>query len=706
MSNSLLKSLSLKSLFARAIPLTLGAATLLVVVLICSLIVLEVTTRSLPIAEPREELVLVFDLRERIVIQTSEVSPTHAGFFTLERAVMFPIEPAPTDFVTLGTESLWKRATPNLPRHRVQFVGYSQAVPTCWYFHNHGERAEYVLFDPRTERRLGSVGRHGFKAAPLTPDEQFDTSNHRLNQRIRFGQQHPFRDALAVSNRPHQQRDHDGEFLLQDDDRRVYWINFEKQTSTLLHDGERVLSVVTFPFLDGHSRGIALRLEDRIILKSWWEPFDTIDVIVLPLTVRQQPSFTWVPGVRSSGGSYGEEIYVVAGRTHEIVWAQRTGEVLRQKSVTLRDPRHENNVVDGMLVEIPAYLMWAFGLVQAPAFSWWLIGGAVEPGASIVGGGFDAEVALPAMYGTTQREVWLNTWRANVWPLLATQALALVWVGLGQRRLKRWAATRRERWFWGCWIAVFGLPGYLALRVQRSWPALKTCKACSGEVPCDRAACTKCGAEVVGGRDGEVGRDVRTGRTDGPGDPSYTGERPARRRVGQRLLGLSVGSVGCRARSGRTGRTRAGDSTGTQRVAGGVARQRTASSDGHRTAGDGCVCRGTRTRDGRAGLPVARFACGSHSRHSDDGRRIRRRLRGGLGGDRGRVGVLANGAGRLGRSLAVSAASTRQTQHAHGDQTRGRMGIAAGADRLADFGLRLVGLLAGLDRPALRLVDD
>lgn len=395
-----------------------------------------------------------------------------------------------------------------------------------------------------TRQLVGYVGRHGFKASPLTADEQFDTSNHRLNQRVRLGWQQPFGDALAPGVRPSDWAARTQEVILQDNDRRAYWIDFVTRTSKLIHDGERVVSANTLPASGDKPLQIALRLADRIVVKTLVEPFETLDVVALPDAIKSQPSFTWVP---RDGDTITDHIFVVAGRQHLIVWADSAGTLLRQKSVTLRNPHDDFNEVDGKLVEMPPDLIWAVGALQFPAFSLWLIGGAFEPGTRIVGDGFDAEVALAAMHSTTPREVRLNTWRASVWPLLATQALALVWVGIGQRRLSRWGATRRERWFWGCWIAVFGLPGYLALRVRRSWPVLKTCAACSRPTPVTEAVCAKCGAAIGGaalvGRAllpvaSKDGQECSSFSKDGQECPSYTSERPVRRAAGLRLVDL------------------------------------------------------------------------------------------------------------------------------------------------------------------------
>ncbi|HEX5105496.1 MAG TPA: hypothetical protein VFV87_16875 [Pirellulaceae bacterium] len=63
------------------------------------------------------------------------------------------------------------------------------------------------------------------------------------------------------------------------------------------------------------------------------------------------------------------------------------------------------------------------------------------------------------------------------------------------------AAYRRQRRFglggaigWAVMVFIFGIPGWIAYRLHRTWPVLEECPACDQSSPRDRDACLECGA--------------------------------------------------------------------------------------------------------------------------------------------------------------------------------------------------------------------
>ncbi len=65
-------------------------------------------------------------------------------------------------------------------------------------------------------------------------------------------------------------------------------------------------------------------------------------------------------------------------------------------------------------------------------------------------------------------------------------------------------AYRRQRHYalshplgWAAFVFLMGLPGWLAYRVHRTWPALESCRACHQLAPIDQAACPDCGVAVA-----------------------------------------------------------------------------------------------------------------------------------------------------------------------------------------------------------------
>jgi hypothetical protein len=63
------------------------------------------------------------------------------------------------------------------------------------------------------------------------------------------------------------------------------------------------------------------------------------------------------------------------------------------------------------------------------------------------------------------------------------------------------AAYRRQRryalphaWPWALFAFIMGVPGWLAYRFHRTWPAVADCPSCSQPAPRDRDHCSQCGA--------------------------------------------------------------------------------------------------------------------------------------------------------------------------------------------------------------------
>jgi hypothetical protein len=48
---------------------------------------------------------------------------------------------------------------------------------------------------------------------------------------------------------------------------------------------------------------------------------------------------------------------------------------------------------------------------------------------------------------------------------------------------------------WAAFVFLFGVPGWIAYRVHRTWPVFEECPACRQAAPRDRTECTECGAD-------------------------------------------------------------------------------------------------------------------------------------------------------------------------------------------------------------------
>lgn len=488
MSTQAKTSRSLRDVVARAIPLTMGAMAVTSLALIFGTIFFvaifedrsgsndeTVHSETLSLSENGELIVRKYRRRGELHFRLDgEELPATTKF-------------SPVSFSFLN-ESLRAKSQTRQPEVRVERLGSHQA-PGEWFFHRRGERGVYVVCDQQTRETLGYVGIRGFEKT-LPPDEQqFDLSLHRLFPRSNivlgwYGvPQHLNFSGASLNTAAN------GELILQDGDRRAYWVDFEKRSTTVLHDGDQVLAVSLLKLTTDSQARVALRFADRVEIKSAQSPHETSLRVPLPEEVHAWPTFGWAP---ANGVELKQHLFVREQRhQREILWADSNGKVTRRLTMPITKPSPGIEEVDGQIVAMPPIAAWVLAILQSPALSGSFIALITEIEMAM-GRYVDAAVALPAIHGTTMSAIRWHTVRSASWPLLMTLLLSGCWAWAGQRRLKAFGATTSERWFWGVWIGLTGLPGYLALRVHRTWPSLRACPACSALTPCNEPACLKC----------------------------------------------------------------------------------------------------------------------------------------------------------------------------------------------------------------------
>lgn len=79
------------------------------------------------------------------------------------------------------------------------------------------------------------------------------------------------------------------------------------------------------------------------------------------------------------------------------------------------------------------------------------------------------------------------------WPTLALiVAISLIGAIAAYQRQRRFSLPGAAGW--ATFVFFFGVPGWVAYRFHRSWPALEDCPGCHQPAPRDRTKCTECGA--------------------------------------------------------------------------------------------------------------------------------------------------------------------------------------------------------------------
>lgn len=481
------KQRSLWSLAGRALWLTLGAAFVLAVCIIFGTMVLESFVHSIG-----ENIAETETLRWRtdgqLAIQYRGRNIEKA--WSLDRK---ELEPAKTsaNYFSLTNEALWARHEPVMPNQRVEKVQHGDASD-FWFFHHRAGRGIYVAANPRTKLISGYLGPRGFQTTKPSADEQFDLSARSGSKRIGVQRQWMRLGGLDWTGSD-LNFESNGELLLQDDGRRLYLVDLKQRTASTVHAGEAIQAVAIVKTLTQPMPRLALRFADRVEERNFGAPFEVKHVAKLPASVREWATVEWIP---HTGEAPDREIYVRTFRgQHEIVWANSEGTVVQERTLKLLSQSRQFDDA-GNVIPIPEFAAWLMGSVQCPVFSTSMFVGDFAISA-VASREFDAEVATRAIYGMSTAEVERRGWAIVALPLAMTWLVAAFWSWLGVRRLKTFGTPMRERRFWAAWIALFGLPGYLAMRVHRRWPVLVNCAACSKRTPCNAESCMTCGASGI-----------------------------------------------------------------------------------------------------------------------------------------------------------------------------------------------------------------
>ncbi len=155
---------------------------------------------------------------------------------------------------------------------------------------------------------------------------------------------------------------------------------------------------------------------------------------------------------------------------HRFVWADRQGNVIREKSVAFENTSWLNQV--DVTMGVAGVAVPATGIITtAMAVVWPLV--LVDEGTS-------------TSYPAAMAELLPICWP----PLLAVNLLGVVLAIFCYRRQKRFAQARV--WPWVVFVFLFGLPGMVGYLAHQRWPVREACPKCKQQAPRDRDACSAC----------------------------------------------------------------------------------------------------------------------------------------------------------------------------------------------------------------------
>ena len=354
-----------------------------------------------------------------------------------------------------------------------------QKPPTFWYFVHDGARdghGYFVGYDSQSKRRVGFVGRDGFRTDRPPVEQSFPVDSAKLGSGRAFSQY-----ITTYGYDRYSGRDSD-EFPVWKADMisgaEVLEVDLRSGSVRTLMESADLISVgflgfsLTQPSLRLTSQTIGemeslLKLREKLAIRT------SDRVVVFDAARKQSAVFLLPEEFRDRGINFYElEEGALLTSTREIphrgphvelAWIDPSGKVLRRAEVSL----HENYRADD------ASEVWTAVLaVPVPVLVAWETTG----------------FWFPPDYPTA-----LAYYFALYWPALLVVTLfsaALAWYCY--RRHRRYYQPAGGVWF--AFVLLLGLPGLVGYLFHRRWPVLEKCPACGQVVPRDREACAKCGA--------------------------------------------------------------------------------------------------------------------------------------------------------------------------------------------------------------------
>jgi hypothetical protein len=169
-----------------------------------------------------------------------------------------------------------------------------------------------------------------------------------------------------------------------------------------------------------------------------------------------------------------QEENAITRRTTELLWIKQDGAVSRRQQVELAGYEEQDERVAAWL---------GLPVIPVPA-SWVAIVSAFAP-----------EMMVQTHKANDYPEALSKTVSIAIFPLIVLLVCSaiLAWITLHlHRRFRRPAAG-----VWTTFVALLGVPGYLAYLLEHRRAKLEPCAECGAVVPRDRDACANCGREFA-----------------------------------------------------------------------------------------------------------------------------------------------------------------------------------------------------------------
>jgi hypothetical protein len=362
---------------------------------------------------------------------------------------------------------------------RIRFFRDSGVPATYWYFVSDGRpdgTGYFVGYDSKSKACVGYLGKAGFRAEPLSPEEE-----------IPFAGATRLRDDSGVicmqwESRPTAYSEGDlswrashGEIFLWDvyvlgRDGKLYHANLENRTLHVALDEPRLRSAaLSSDHVRKRNYILAARTDDSVLMLD--ERDQVLGRYPIPEALRGQAFSFAETGAEAVMYWHSPSDSLATQIEYRIYWVTPQGQYREARASLARDGGPWTlPVLSGVVLPSPLLLAGSVGIFR--------------PRELLAGG---LAWTYPEALGRA-----LTEFRPA---LIIAHLLAASFAILCYRRQVRYGVSGPERVVWPLFVLALGLPGWVGYRFGRSWPALESCSVCGADVPRDRADCAHCEAE-------------------------------------------------------------------------------------------------------------------------------------------------------------------------------------------------------------------
>jgi hypothetical protein len=355
---------------------------------------------------------------------------------------------------------------------------------TIWYFLSDGRRegaGHFVGYDSYSKVRIGCLGTAGSRKGPLPAEEWFPFGGradpfHNSRLVVGSGRYSTYSNGLGYAEGPSGGRAPQGLLNAWDAyifglDGRIYHADLQARTVHVILENSQLRSVAKSAWSEDANRGMLWRLAARTDDVIWVLNAQGKPVARYPIPeVLRNLDLTFAESKAGEAVLYwnSPENSLATEQEYRIFWVKPDGR-FREAAVTLvhRGKLRPMRVYGGVTMPSPLGLGCSYVRVRYKEL-------------------------LTKGLSATPAEAFVRA-LTEFWPALAmAQMIAFGLAVLCYRRQRRYGTSRTERIVWPLFVLLLGLPGWIAYRFGRSWPALEACAECGAAVPRDRANCARC----------------------------------------------------------------------------------------------------------------------------------------------------------------------------------------------------------------------